>query len=230
MNVAIIPARGGSKRIPGKNIRLFADKPMIAYPITRALESGLFDRIIVTTDSDEIAAVAVEWGAEAPFRRPAELADDHTGMDAVVRHCLEWVTRQGAEVDRICCIYATAPFLRVEDLKAGLSLLERSEAASVVPVAKYKSPIFRSFKRNAADRLEMLWPEYKDTRSQDLPVAYHDATVFYWADARKHLAGGRFYSEDAAPLEIPGHLVQDIDTPEDWQRAEAMWKQFGMDH
>jgi len=222
--VAIIPARGGSKRIPNKNVRPFAGKPMISYPITAALQSGVFDRVIVTTDSEEIAEVAVGHGAEAPFRRPARLADDHTTTAPVVVHALEWLAANGGPATQACCIYATAPFIRPTDLEAGHRILTETGASSAFSVTSFAFPIFRALKVTGEGQLAMFWPEHRLTRSQDLPEAFHDAGQFYWIDVARFLADPNFYAADARPVVLPRHLVQDIDTPEDWTTAEHMYR------
>ena len=222
--VAVIPARGGSKRIPHKNIKSFCGKPIIAYSIKAAKNAGIFDRIIVSTDSEKIASTAKEFGAEVPFIRPAELADDFAGTDAVILHALKQLMGDGEKIDYICCIYATAPFVKAEYVIKGYDLLRDKNAASCFSVTTYPFPIFRSLKINSQNRLEMFWPEYRETRSQDLPEAYHDAGQFYWADAKKYLKEKQFYSKDAVPVILPRYLVQDIDTIEDWNIAELMFK------
>lgn len=224
--VAIIPARGGSKRIPGKNVRPFCGKPLIAYSIDAAKESGLFDRIIVSTDSDDIARVALDCGAEVPFRRPAELSGDCTATDPVIQNALGWLQAQQAPADFFCCIYATAPFISADDLRRGFNLLQEHRATSAFAVTSYPYTIFRSLKITAAGRVEMFWPENLLKRSQDLPEAYHDAGQFYWGDTAKYLQEGRIFSADAVPVVIPRHRVQDIDTQEDWDRAELMFKAY----
>jgi pseudaminic acid cytidylyltransferase len=222
MIAAIIPARSGSKRIPGKNTKLFAGRPIIAYSIQAAMRAGIFDRIIVSTDSPDIAAVAESFGAQAPFLRPPELADDFTGTDAVFLHALKWLRANDALPEQACCIYATAPFIDPLHLRRGLDLLRKHTATSAFTVTTFPSTIFRALRRDERGRLTMVWPEYHETRSQDLPEAYHDAGQFYWVDTVKYLAEGRLFSSDAVPVPIPRHLVQDIDTPEDWERAEIM--------
>ncbi|MBI2517587.1 MAG: pseudaminic acid cytidylyltransferase [Opitutae bacterium] len=222
--VALIPARGGSKRIPRKNVRLFAGQPMIAHSLRAAGAAGVFDRILVSTDDPEIAAVAREHGAEVPFVRPAELANDFAGTDAVIGHALEWLAVQGQPAARFCCIYATAPFLRPADLRRGLAVLEETQAATAFSVTTYPYTIFRSLKFNATGRVEMFWPENFTKRSQDLPAAWHDAAQFYWGDTAKYLAERRLFSSNSVPVEIPRARVQDIDTPEDWEVAELMFQ------
>lgn len=224
MIVAIIPARGGSKRIPGKNLRLFQGKPVISYSIQAALETRIFDRVIVSTDSDEIAGLAESLGAQVPFLRPAELADDHTGTDAVLVHELSEMTKQGNDVKQFCCIYPTAPLVQVQFIKKGHQVLCETGASVVISVATFSSPIFRSLVVNSNGRLEMNWPEHASTRSQDLPEAYSDAGQFYWADTTKYLAEKKLFCHDAVPVVIPRFLVQDIDTVEDWETAELMYQ------
>ena len=221
--IAIIPARGGSKRIPNKNIKSFAGQPIISYSIKAAQETNLFERIIVSTDSEEIAEVAKSYGAEAPFIRPAELADDFAGTDEVVLHALKFLLNSGEKVNYVCCIYATAPFIRSKDIRIGFELLRNYNATSTFTVTTFPSPIFRSLKINDSGRVEMFWPQYLDTRSQDLPEAYHDAGQFYWADVKKYLQERQFYSNDSVPVVLPRYLVQDIDTLEDWKTAERMY-------
>lgn len=222
--IAIIPARGGSKRIPGKNIKPFGGRPLIAYSIDAAQQSGVFDRIIVSTDSEEIAVVAREYGAETPFMRPMELANDFTVTDAVLLHALDWLSHHGCPVRYFCCIYAIAPFIRADFIRKGFDILRSERAASAYSVTTYPHPIFRAMKLNQRGRVEMIWPENFAKRSQDLPEAFHDAAQFYWADAEKYLHNKRIFSGDAVPVFIPRDLVQDIDTPEDWNVAERMFR------
>ena len=224
MIISVIPARAGSKRIPKKNIRSFLGKPIISYSIEAAKATKLFDRIIVSTDSQEIADIALTFGAEAPFIRPKELADDFVGTDEVIIHALNWFIEHGENVRYVCCIYATAPFIKPEYIKKGYESLIKEKATSAVSVTTYSYPIYRSLILDERGRLRMQWPEYIKTRSQDLPVVYHDAGQFYWADVKKYLVDKSFWSNDTLPIIIPRYLVQDIDIEEDWQRAELMYK------
>ena len=221
--VAIIPARGGSKRIPNKNIKLFSGQPIISYSIRVAQETGLFDRVIVSTDSLEIAATAREYGAEAPFLRPAELANDFASTAEVVCHAIEWLAREEMQPEFICCIYATAPFIQASYLKQGYDKLVSSDATSVFSITKYPYPIYRSLKITEKGGIEMIWPEYENFRSQDLPKAYHDAGQFYWANTNKFMKGKALFAKDSLPVILPRYLVQDIDTAEDWETAEMMF-------
>jgi len=222
--ICIIPARGGSKRIPRKNVRLFAGLPMIAHSLRAAREAGVFDRIIVSTDDAEIAAVAREYGGEVPFTRPAELANDFAGTDAVIEHALEWFASQGKPVEEFCCIYATAPFLCAEDIRRGRELLRERQAATAFSVTSFPYTIFRALKIHEDGRTEMFWPENFSTRSQDLPEAYHDAGQFYWGNTVRYLVECRLFSTNSVPVIIPRHRVQDIDTSEDWVTAERMFQ------
>jgi pseudaminic acid cytidylyltransferase len=222
--VAIIPARGGSKRIPNKNMRPFAGKPMISYSIQAAQDTGVFDRVLVSTDSDDIAQIAMKLGAEAPFIRPPALSDDHTATAPVITHALEWLKANGTDATHACCIYATAPFIRVEDIAKGFETLKDSKASTAFTVTSFPFPIFRALEIKGDGALAMFWPEHRLTRSQDLPDAYHDAGQFYWLDAVRFLKTPKLYNADSRPILLPRHLVQDIDTPEDWETAEHMYR------
>lgn len=223
MKLAVIPARGGSKRIPRKNIKTFCGKPMIAWSIEAARMSGCFDRIIVSTDDAEIAEVACAHGAEVPFMRPPELSDDHTGTIPVIAHAIDWMNRNAQTVDFACCLYATAPFIQADDLRRGFDILQKSDADYAFTVTTYPSPIQRAFRITADERVEMFNPEHLNTRSQDLEEAFHDAGQFYWGRATAWLSGRSLFSQDAAPVPLPRHRVQDIDTAEDWERAAVMF-------
>lgn len=222
MNLAVIPARGGSKRVPRKNVKTFCGKPMIAWSIEAALESGCFDRVIVSTDDDEIAEVAVAHGAEVPFRRPAELADDFTPTVPVVAHAIRW-QQQIAPVKRACCLYATAPFIRPEDLRAALSLLDDTGADFAFSATTYGFPIQRAIRVDEGGRVSMFQPEHLATRSQDLEEAWHDAGQFYWGRTDAWLAGRPIFAAGSVVLPLPRERVQDIDTIEDWERAELIF-------
>lgn len=224
MKLAVIPARGGSKRIPRKNIKLFCGKPMIAWSIEAAQQSGCFDQIVVSTDDAEIAEVARQCGAQVPFMRPAALSDDHTGTTAVIAHAIDWLSEQGQQPDQVCCIYATAPFLSADDLRRGLDVLTTTGSDYAFSVTSYAFPIQRAIRLNETGRVEMFNPEHFNTRSQDLEEAYHDAGQFYWGRADAWQQGRLMFSPVSVPVMLPRHRVQDIDTPEDWVRAEWMFK------
>lgn len=223
MNIAIIPARGGSKRIPRKNIKSFAGMPMIAHAITAARKSGLFDHVIVTTDDQEIADIAHEYGAETPFVRPADLADDHTPTVPVIAHAIKECESLGWEIDKACCIYPGVPFIQIDDLKDGLALLQKSDADYCFPITEYPSAIQRSLKRDAAGHMSPAYPEYQLTRTQDLEPAYYDAGQFYWGSSAAWLNNPRIHSSGVG-LPVPSWRVVDIDTPDDWVRAEAIYQ------
>jgi len=221
--VAIIPARGGSKRIPRKNIKDFYGKPLIAYSIEVALASELFEKVIVSTDDEEIATIAKAYGAEVPFLRPKELSDDFTGTQDVINHTVEYLKNNNELYDYVCTIYATAPLLQKEYLIEGLEKLKSSTAVNAFSVTSMPFPIQRTFKLNNNGRCEMFTPEYYMTRSQDLEEAYQDAGQFYWKRLERD-SKEIMFGEDSIPIILPRHLVQDIDTLEDWQRAEVMYK------
>lgn len=224
MRLAVIPARGGSKRILRKNIKPFGGLPMIAWSIQAALQSQCFDRVIVSTDDAEIARVAQAHGAEVPFMRPAELSDDHTGTIPVIAHAIGWHNQHGTPATEVCCIYATAPFVQAADLQRGLDILHRTGADYAFSVTSYAFPIQRAIRINHEQRVEMFHPENFNTRSQDLEEAWHDAGQFYWGQAQAWLQGKPLFSHDAASVPLPRHRVQDIDTLEDWERAEWLFK------
>lgn len=223
MRLAVIPARGGSKRIPRKNIKPFAGKPMIAWSIEGALKSGCFDRIIVSTDDAEIADFARSAGAETPFIRPSSLSDDNTGTVPVVAHAIEWAMESGMCVEEICCIYATAPFIRPRDIKQTLDLLVTHGSNYVFPIVSYPAPVQRAIKIDPDGRAAMFNPELYGTRSQDLEEAYYDAGQFYWGTREAWLKRQPMFSSGALPLVVPRYRVQDIDTEEDWRYAEIMF-------
>ncbi|MDA3909473.1 MAG: pseudaminic acid cytidylyltransferase [Sulfurimonas sp.] len=221
--VAIIPARGGSKRIPRKNIKDFFGKPLIAYSIETALKSKLFDKVIVSTDDEEIARIAKKYGAEVPFMRPKELSDDFTGVGAAVGHALKWLKENGQDYDFYCLIYATAPLMQTKYLIEGFEQLKNSDASKALSVTSMPFPIQRTFKITPNNRCEMFWPKNFPKRSQDLEDAYQDAGQFCWKNIHKESKDITFGS-DTIPIILPRHLVQDIDTPEDWKRTEYMYE------
>lgn len=223
MAVAIIPARGGSKRIPRKNIKDFFGKPLIAYSIQTALKSKLFDKVIVTTDDDDIAKIAKRYGAEVPFLRPKELADDFTGTGDVVQHAIDYLKKQGEAFEYACTIYATAPLLQEKYLAEGLKKLKESDAINAFSAITMPFPIQRTFTVNDNGRCEMFSPEHFASRSQDLEEAYQDAGQFYWTKLNKQ-SKEIMFGKDSIPIILPRYLVQDIDTLEDWHRAEYMFE------
>lgn len=223
MNLCVIPARGGSKRIPRKNITEFCGKPMIAWSIEAAKASGCFDRIIVSTDDEEIAEVAKSFGAEVPFMRPVELADDFAATRPVVNHAIEGATRLFGKPDLVCCLYPTAPFITVEDICSSLAVLRSEKVDFVFSAAIFAYPIQRAFTIRVDGGLERCYPQYRNTRSQDLEEAYHDAGQFYWGRCQAFLEGKDSVSENSRAFILPRYRVHDIDTEEDWVRAEKMF-------
>ncbi|MCX6052218.1 MAG: pseudaminic acid cytidylyltransferase [Campylobacterales bacterium] len=220
--VAIIPARGGSKRIPRKNIKDFFGKPLIAYSIEVALKSELFEKVIVSTDDEEIADIARKYGAEVPFMRPKELSDDFTSSDEVIVHALKWLEENNESYEYVCTIYATAPFLDKKYLIEGFETLKNSNAINTFSATTMPFPIQRTFKVNENGRCEMFTPQYYNTRSQDLEEAYQDAGQFYWSKIGQ--SSDIMFGKESIPIVLPRYLVQDIDTLEDWTRAELMYE------
>jgi pseudaminic acid cytidylyltransferase len=225
MRIAVIPARGGSKRIPRKNVKPFAGRPMIAYAVDAARRSGLFDHVVVSTDDAEIAATARACGAEVPFTRPVELADDHTPTVPVVAHAVQACRDLGWHAEQVCCIYPGVPFLQVQDLQAALALLEQG-ATYAFPVAPFPSAVQRALLRQVDGSTAPLFPQFASTRTQDLPPAFHDAGQFYWGGAEAWLAGLNIHLHGRT-IVIPHWRVVDIDTPDDWQRAELLHQALG---
>jgi pseudaminic acid cytidylyltransferase len=224
MNIVVIPARGGSKRIPLKNIKPFYGKPMIAWSIEAAKACGLFEHIIVSTDDADIARIAVQYGAEVPFERPAELSDDFTGTGAVVKHALEWCIANIGPVDFVCTLYATAPFIKPQDIINGFELLKGGDCQMTFTVTSFSFPIQRAVKIASNGSVSMFQPENFFARSQDLESAYHDAGQLYWATTKAVLQDLSAFSEVSKAQILPRYKVQDIDTQEDWVRAELMYK------
>ena len=221
MNIAVIPARGGSKRIPRKNILPFGGKPMIAYAIAAARESGLFEHVVVSTDDDEIAEVALKHGATVPFRRPKELADDQTVTVPVIGHAAQWFVDQGQAPAAVCCIYPCVPLLRAQDLRGAYELFQQRRAQYVYPVVGFHSSPWRAMSKPEGAPMAFVYPEHELTRTQDLPKCYYDAGQFYWGRTDAWTSGLRMHSNGHG-YEIEGHRVVDIDTPEDWKRAELI--------
>lgn len=223
MNIAIIPARGGSKRIPRKNIKLFCGKPMIVWSIEAALRSGCFDQVFVSTDDEEIATVAVSAGAKVPFLRPAALADDYSSTEDVVIHAINALASQGIDPALICCVYPTAPMVQPTDLQTGLRMMQQGDLHFALSVTSFAYPIQRALKVNSEGCLAMFYPEFAESRSQDLEEAFHDAGQFYWGTKDAWLQRSDIFGAQSAPVLLPRYRVQDIDTPEDWVNAELLF-------
>jgi len=222
-NVAIIPARGGNKCTSCKYIKDFCGKPVISYSIEVAKVSGLFDRIIVSTDDEEIAEVSKKYGAEIPFMRPEELADDYTAPNAVVKHALEWLVGQGEIIEYACCIHASAPLIQVGHLKESYEKLLSSGKNYVFTVTSFEFPIQRALGLNNNGELEPFFPEHILSRSQDLEDAYRDAGQFCWGKAEAYLQDLCSFDSGAFPFHLPRYIVQEMDTIDDWQIAELMY-------
>lgn len=222
--IAVIPARGGSKRIPRKNIKPFCGKPMIAYSIEAAIRTGIFDEIIVSTDDEEIAGIAKNAGASVPFMRPKELSDDFTATGAVVEHVIKFLQARGDRIKFVCTIYATAPLIDEFYIKLGLEKLRASNAKNAFSCTSMPFPIWRTFKIAKDGRCDMFWRENFAKRSQDLEEAYQDAGQFYWTNLDASSSDEIFFGRDSIAIVLPRHLVQDIDTPQDWIRAEFLYE------
>lgn len=225
MKLAVIPARGGSKRIPRKNIKLFHGKPMIAYAIAAAQSSNIFDKIIVSTDDDEIAKIALEYGAQAPFIRPKELADDHTPTVPVIAQAIKECQLLGWDVQEVCCIYPGVPFISTADLSSAYKQLKESCAPYTFPVTCFPSAIQRALRRSLSGAVNPFYPEYAATRTQDLEPGYFDVGQFYWGHKNSWLAELNVHL-NGLTLVIPEWRVVDIDTPADWERAELLYSAF----
>ena len=222
-SLCIIPARGGSKRIPRKNIKPFCGKPMISWSIEVARRSGCFDHIIVSTDDEEIAEISLHSGAAVPFKRPLELADDYATTRHVVNHAITEAKQLYGSIGAVCCLYATAPFVTVEDLRKGMLLLSEESVDFVFTSATFAHPVQRAFRQTKTGGLERIQPEHRSTRSQDLEETFHDAGQFYWGSPDAFLLEKDTISEKSRALVLPRFRVHDIDTEEDWLRAEVMF-------
>jgi N-acylneuraminate cytidylyltransferase len=222
--LAIITARGGSKRIPRKNIRDFLGKPIIAYSIEAALKSGVFNEVMVSTDDDEIAEIAKKYGAVVPFKRSAETSNDTATTTDVIIEVFNEYKKRGFNFDYACCIYPTAPFIKPENLKSGFEIMLKENTDAAIPVVKYSYPIQRALEIGADNRLAMVWPEHSRTRSQDLVPRYHDAGQFYWFKVSAVKPDMELLKMKASPIVIPETQVQDIDTEEDWAIAEIKYR------
>jgi len=219
-NLAIIPARGGSKRIPRKNVKDFLGKPIVAYSIESALKSGLFDEVMVSTDDEEIAEIAKQYGAKVPFMRSAETANDYASTADVLNEVIANYKAIGLEFDNFCCIYATAPLISSQNLISAFQLLQDSEFTAVYPVVEFSYPIWRCLDVDANGSMKRHWPEFENSRSQDLPKEYHDTGTFYWYQTQEWLKG----NVKLGGIIVDETAVQDIDTETDWKLAEMKYK------
>ena len=219
-NLAIIPARGGSKRIPRKNVKPFLGKPMLAYSIEAALATGLFDEVMVSTDDEEIAEVARQYGAKVPFMRSAVTASDYATTADVLKEVLDNYRELGYEFDNFCCIYATAPMVQPKDITSAFNRLVSSKFSVVYPVVQFSYPIWRCLDLGEDGTMKRHWPEFENSRSQDLPKEYHDTGTFYWYKTKEWLAGDL----NLGGIEVDETTIQDIDTETDWKLAEMKYK------
>lgn len=224
MRLCVIPARGGSKRIPRKNIKEFFGQPIISYSIKVAIASKCFDRVIVSTDDYEIAEVAKSFGADIPFMRSKQLSDDYVGTGLVTKHAIEWFESQGKAISDVCCLYATAPFVKADAINKAYQQMTLEKADYCFTVTNFVFPIQRAIKITENNRLDMFYPSNYTLRSQDLEDAWHDAGQFYWGKAEAFKQKKIIFSKDSTPYILPSYLVQDIDTLEDWKRAELMYQ------
>jgi len=223
-SIAIIPARGGSKRIPRKNIKDFLGKPVIAYSIEAALQSGIFDEVMVSTDDGEIADVARKYGADVPFMRSAETSNDFATTADVINEVVGWYRNNGEEFDVICCLYATAPFVTADKLREASDIIRDGEFDSAFTCTSFSYPVLRGLVIDDKGRIAMRWPEYRTARSQDLPPFYHDAGQFYFATSEAFHKANGFWGDNTAPVVVSELEVQDLDTPTDWALAEMKFK------
>ena len=224
MNIAIIPARGGSKRIPKKNIKNFCGRPMISYSIKAAIESNIFNHVIVSTDSEEIASIALKYGAEVPFLRPENISDDFATTADVMEHSVSWLKAKYNTINAACCLYATAPLISYSDLINGYKIFNESDWFYVFSATSFPFPIQRAIKKNNNGGIEMFQPNHFNTRSQDLEESFHDAGQFYFGTPSAWLNKEKIFQKKSEILLLPRWKVQDVDTLEDWDNVEKLYK------
>lgn len=223
-NIAIIPARGGSKRIPRKNIRSFLGKPILSYSIETAIKSGLFDEIMVSTDDNEIVSIAENFGASVPFLRKEETSNDFAPLVDVLLEVLNEYNKRGEYFDNVCCILPTAPLITVDNIVKAYNIISTSDFDSVCPVVSFSYPILRSLCIDDSGKLKMNWPEYRYSRSQDLPLSYHDTGTFYWIKSKVLMEDKKIFAENGTAIVLDELQVQDIDTETDWALAEMKYR------
>lgn len=219
-NLCIIPARGGSKRIPRKNVKPFLGKPMVAYSIENALSTGLFEEVMVSTDDLEIVDVAIQYGASVPFLRSETTANDYATLADVISEVLDMYCKQGKRFDNVCLLLATSPLLEYKSIIDAYNKLLASKYTTILPVVQFSYPILRSYSMDEEGGINWNWPEYSKSRSQDLPLAYHDSGTFYWHKVKPWLEGKR----SRGGIVVDESTVQDIDTEQDWKMAETKYK------
>lgn len=223
-SIAIIPARGGSKRIPGKNIKEFAGKPIIAYSIECALKTGLFDDVIVSTDDKKIAEISKKYGARVPFLRSKKTANDRASLESAMLETISRLEKQGKQYDYLCCVLPTAPFIESKKIIEGFDKISEGDFDAVFSIAKFDYPIQRALVKNKHGIVSMLYSDNMDKRSQDLDTVYHDAGQFYWLKTDNFLKEKQLFAKKSYGLELSSLQVQDIDTVEDWETAEIKYK------
>ncbi len=222
--LAIIPARGGSKRIPRKNIKLFHGKPIIAYSIEVALQSGLFDEVMVSTDDNEIAEISKQYGATIPFFRSAKTSDDFATTADVIIEVIQQLKDNDQQYEYACCLYPASPFITKQSLTDGYNLLKNNNYTTVFPVCRFSYPIQRCLRMTEAQKVEMMFPENLEKRSQDLPASYHDTGQFYWINVESFLKDKTLFTKNSGAIIIDEMQVQDIDNDTDWKLAEMKYK------
>ena len=224
MKIAIIPARGGSKRIKRKNVKSFGKRPMIAWAIDVAKKSQCFDRVIVSTDDEEISKVSLNSGAEVPFLRPKKLSGDHSTTLDVIKHAVDWYTASGVKLSYVCCLYPTTPFLTAADLQEGLKLLIQNKATFSFAAARYSHPIQRAMKMDPSNLCKLVDEKSASMRSQDLEQMYYDVGQFYWARCSDWSSENQILGNNSCAVIIPQYRAIDFDTEEDWERAEWLFR------
>jgi N-acylneuraminate cytidylyltransferase len=226
-NIAIIPARGGSKRIPRKNIKEFCGKPMISWSINIAKNSGLFKEVIVSSDDEEIIELAKKDGASAPFKRPSSISDDFSTTHDVISHAVDYLDQSSYQFDFACCIYACAPFIQIQDLHEGLNVIKQNDNFYSYPITEYPHPISRALEVSSDNKIKLLEGDNEQRRTQDCSLAYHDAGQFYWGSKDTWLSVHKIHS-NAFGIPIPSWRAVDIDSPEDWKRAEITFNTLNL--
>ena len=224
MNIAVIPARGGSKRIPRKNIKMFHGLPIIAYAINTARESEIFDEIIVSTEDEEIAEIAESFGASIPWMRAKELSDDHATTVSVMQDVVIKLKSERSGLENVCCIYPATPLLKPNLISQGLQILKGGNWSYVFSGAKTREHPQRFFSLETSKRIKMLFPEHEESRTQDIENFYHDAGQFYWGRESSWESGLPIFTSESTIVEMPSKLAVDIDTPEDWHYAESLFE------
>jgi len=223
-NICVIPARGGSKRIPRKNVKDFCGRPIISYSIEAALNCHLFEEVMVSTDDEGIARIAKEFGASVPFFRTKNNADDFATTAQVLEEVIGDYRKSGREFDSICCIYPTAPLLNIDRILEGYDKLNNKEIETVFPVTKFDYPIWRGLYKDANSKVEMVWKEHLNSRSQDLETVYHDVGQWYWLKTSSFLKNKKLFTDKSIGIELSALEVQDIDSPSDWEIAELKYE------